>query len=333
MTHSRLLHLRALLIPLTTTLFFLVDPTNPIVCVAFLVSPFFPPFPHDSERVTTVTVGGMDGYAYALFGLHCLNLPLAARAIATHGWLSMTAAVTVVLMGVSSSLSGAIAGHELIHRTRVLPVALGRLLLASVLYDHFFAEHLRGHHVRYATHEDPATARLGETFWAYLWRNPGAQLASAWKLGRASVLQGFVLEAAIAAVFGWGFGWAGVSFFLLQAVLVHVVFNAVQYFEHWGLENGNQSWDAEDRASLLGMIGLARHADHHARPGRPFSELEPRAGSPKLPYGYGGMIGLAIFRNAELQRLLTAELVQRGLIAAGNLHEEAPWTTRARNFS
>ncbi|MBK7862231.1 MAG: fatty acid desaturase [Archangiaceae bacterium] len=316
MTHSRLLHLRALLIPLTATLFFVLDPVSPLVALAFAVSPFFPPFPRDAERVSTVTVGGMDGYAYALFALQCVNLPLAARTLETHGWLSLSAAVTVVLMAVSSSLCGAIAGHELIHRTGAAQLALGRLLLASVLYEHFFAEHLRGHHVRYATRDDPATARPGESFAAYLWRSPPAQLASAWQLDRSSVMVGLVLEAAIAALFGWCFGASGLAFFLLQAALVHVAFNAVQYFEHWGLEGGSQSWDAEDRASLFGIIGLARHADHHARPGRPFSELELRADSPKLPKSYGGMIGLAIFRNREFQRLMTAELVRLGAAPA-----------------
>ena len=91
---------------------------------------------------------------------------------------------TFVLMAVASSLSGAIGGHELIHRSKRLHVALGRLLLASVLYEHFFAEHMRGHHVRFATREDPATARRGETFWAYLARSPFEQFASAWRLGR-----------------------------------------------------------------------------------------------------------------------------------------------------
>src|SRR5438874_842650 len=75
--HSRLLHLRALLIPLTATAFFVVHPSSGWAAVAFGVSAFFPPFPKDGERVDTASDGRLGGIAYALFVLQCLNLPLA----------------------------------------------------------------------------------------------------------------------------------------------------------------------------------------------------------------------------------------------------------------
>ena len=42
------------------------------------------------------------------------------------------------------------------------------MALAQTGYGHFFIEHNRGHHVRVATPEDPASSRLGESFWAFL---------------------------------------------------------------------------------------------------------------------------------------------------------------------
>ena len=54
----------------------------------------------------------------------------------------------------SASLAGAVTGHELIHRRSPAQRWLGRVLLASVLYEHFYTEHLRGHHVRVGTAAD-----------------------------------------------------------------------------------------------------------------------------------------------------------------------------------
>lgn len=310
---SRLAHARALLIPLSALAFFVLHPSSAWVALAFAISPFFPSFPGDGEQAGQAPAKPARAwFTFLLVGaalLQLVNLPLAARMVAIEGWTSAHAIAAIVLTIVSSSLCGAILGHELIHRSHPAPVAVGRLLLASVLYEHFHTEHLRGHHAHYGTPQDPATARFGETFWSYLKRNPGAQFRNAWQLDRTRVVQGLALEATITIAFFVAFGWSGLAFFLLQAAIVHVVVNAVQYFEHWGLDRA--SWDAEDRASVFGMIGLARHADHHARPSKPFEALAPVADSPKLPYPYGTMIFLAIAANGRFRRLMTQELERR----------------------
>ena len=61
---------------------------------------------------------------------------------------------------------------------------LSRVALAQSGYGHFFIEHNRGHHVRVATPEDPASARLGESFYAFLPRTVIGSLRSAWELER-----------------------------------------------------------------------------------------------------------------------------------------------------
>ena len=47
---------------------------------------------------------------------------------------------------------------------------------------HFFVEHNRGHHVRVATPEDPASSRFGENFYEFLPRSVAGSLRSAWEL-------------------------------------------------------------------------------------------------------------------------------------------------------
>ena len=59
---------------------------------------------------------------------------------------------------------------------------LSKVALAQTVYGHFFIEHNRGHHVRVATPEDPASSRLGESFWEFLPRTVVGSLRSAWEL-------------------------------------------------------------------------------------------------------------------------------------------------------
>ena len=51
--------------------------------------------------------------------------------------------------------------HELGHKRKLSERWLSKVALAQSGYGHFFIEHNRGHHVRVATPEDPASSRLG----------------------------------------------------------------------------------------------------------------------------------------------------------------------------
>src|SRR5271156_3795601 len=72
--------------------------------------------------------------------------------------------------------------HEMGHKKDSLERWLSRITLAQTFYGHFFIEHNRGHHVRVATPEDPASARFGESFWGFLPRSVWGSLKSAWGL-------------------------------------------------------------------------------------------------------------------------------------------------------
>src|ERR1700735_3404690 len=82
-----------------------------------------------------------------------------------------------IIGGVSIS-----AAHELGHRRAKLERRLSKLALAQTCYGHFFVEHNRGHHVRVATAEDPASARLGERLYAVVPRSGIGGVRSAWRL-------------------------------------------------------------------------------------------------------------------------------------------------------
>lgn len=288
------------------------------------------------QPARTLPGGPFDAVLYALTALQLVNVVLAARLIGTTGFLDWHTLVAVVLVGTNSGYSGIVVAHELIHRREARLRLLGRALMGLVLYEHFATEHVRGHHVRVGTPEDPATARFGESFHAFFRRTVPAQFRSAWRLEakrlgdenmrwwdarllRSRVVHGLVAEWAFAFALAAAFGWSAFAFHLLQASWAVRLLECVNYFEHWGLVRRGKrvdsmdSWDTDSWFTLYTLVGLSRHADHHAFATRPYQQLRHSEGSPKLPRGYFGMVPLAIARNRKFRRLMTAELRRRGL--------------------
>ncbi len=284
------------------------------------------------------------GVLFALTGLQLVNVALYVRMVSLHGFWRMDTLIGLLLQGISSGYSGIVVAHELIHRKEKHLQTMGRFLLGAVLYEHFFTEHIRGHHVRVGTPADPATARFGETRVQHLRRNLPEQLKSAWKLectrlGDATlplldrrqlgnrVLHGLVAEWAVAALVlaAWGLG-AFVAY-VGQAWIAITLLECVNFFEHWGLTRDGRrvqpmdSWDTSSWFTLYTLVGLSRHADHHANSTRPYQQLRYFSESPKLPSGYFGMVVLAVFRPKHYQELMTRHLEMRKL---GPFAETAP---------
>jgi alkane 1-monooxygenase len=276
-----------------------------------------------------------DAIVYALAALQFLVVFELVRLFSVQGIFSVDMVMVFVVVGGTSGFS-IITAHELIHRSRVWEQTLGRALLCTVLYEHFFTEHLRGHHVRVGTPEDPATARFGEAYDPFFRRTVPAQFRSAWRLeaqrlGDADmrlgdrrtlhnrVLHGLVVELGLCALVAVAFGGAALFAFVLQAFTAIRLLEAVNYFEHWGLLRRarrvrlEDSWDTHSWLTYYGFIGLTRHADHHARPARPFHQLRAVEEAPILPLGYVGTIDLVLVNNAEFQERAAEELARRGL--------------------
>jgi alkane 1-monooxygenase len=248
-------------------------------------------------------------HALLHFAILALYLRLAARG------LSMDLVVGAVVIGHNTGWSAIIVAHELVHRKNRFLYNLGRALLCTAFYDHFAVEHVRGHHARVGTADDPATARLGESLAAFKRRTIPGQFKSAWKLRRGQVLFGIFVQAAIALAVAFYSPWALLAL-LFQAVEAVNLLETVNYLEHWGLvrEQGRvtamHSWDTDSAFTTYALIGLARHADHHANASRPYPTLRLSEESPKLPYGYPSMLWLAAMRNRRFQELMTDALAR-----------------------
>jgi alkane 1-monooxygenase len=139
------------------------------------------------------------------------------------------------------------------------------------------------------------------------------------RLLRSAVVHGVLAELAIAGALLALLGPAAAAFFLAQAYVAVRLLEIVNYFEHYGLRRAGRkvrpvdSWDSDSRFTLFALVGLSRHADHHAYAARPFQALRTWDESPKLPYGYLAMVALVLLDNARMQELMRAELQRRKL--------------------
>jgi alkane 1-monooxygenase len=257
---------------------------------------------------------------YAFLPLQYAGLLFACWLWADGGLSTVDGIGLVLTMGIVSGIAINTA-HELGHKRAGLERWLSKVALAQSGYGHFFIEHNRGHHVRVATPEDPASARLGESFWAFLPRTIAGSLRSAWGLERArlgrmgrspwtlhnDILNAWAMTALLFGGLTAAFGLVVLPWLLAQAVLGFCLLEVVNYLEHYGLlrqrrEDGRyercrpeHSWNSNNVASNVLLYHLQRHSDHHANPTRRYQALRHVDEAPQLPTGYAGMIVLALF--------------------------------------
>lgn len=238
----------------------------------------------------------------------------------SRGGVALWEKVAVLLAVGSVGGVGINAAHELGHKKESVERWLSKVALAQTAYGHFYIEHNRGHHVRVATPEDPASARLGESFYRFLPRTVWGSLRSAWDLERTrlarsgrgpwtarnDVLNAWVMTAVLFGALIGVFGVAVAPYLVVQAVLGFSTLEVVNYMEHYGLlrqklPNGRyercaprHSWNSNSVASNLVLYHLQRHSDHHANPTRRYQALRHFDEAPQLPSGYFAMSQLAI---------------------------------------
>ncbi len=201
--------------------------------------------------------------------------------------------------------------------------------------------------MRVATPEDPASSRLGESFWAFWPRTVRGSFTSAWHLekarldrvgGRTWSIKNDVLSAWLMTVVLFGaliaiFGIGTAPYLLIQAIFGFSLLEVVNYLEHYGLRREKRddgryercrpdhSWNSNNVASNVFLYHLQRHSDHHAHPTRRYQALRHFDDAPQLISGYATMILLAvvppIWRRTMDHRVLAH---YDGDVTRANLH-------------
>ena len=250
--------------------------------------------------------------------MHFIVLIAIATFVGTQDLTIWSVLLLAVTAGMYSGL-GINTAHELGHKKPELERLLAKIVLAVPTYGHFCIEHNRGHHRDVATPEDPASSRMGESIYKFVWREiPGAwrrgwevekeRLArlgkSEWSLEN-DILQSYAISAVLQGGLIIAFGWIMVPFLLIHNFWAWFQLTSANYIEHYGLKrekeaNGRyercqpyHSWNANYIFSNIALFHLERHSDHHANPTRRYQSLRNFDGLPELPNGYYGMYMIA----------------------------------------
>ncbi len=249
-------------------------------------------------------------------------IPLQYLVTLWGAWLAVNAGLAAwEIVGLVFTV-GAINGigintaHELGHKKDHLERWLAKITLAPVAYGHFYVEHTRGHHKNVATPHDPASSKMGESFWAFLPRTMIGSLRSAWNIEKERLarngkgpcsldndnLQAWALTIVLFGVLTAWLGWAALPFLLVQALYGASLLEVINYIEHYGLLRQKDasgryerptpahSWNSNNVVTNVFLYQLQRHSDHHANPVRRFQALRHFDESPQLPSGYASML-------------------------------------------
>jgi alkane 1-monooxygenase len=251
-------------------------------------------FPAANALLVTVGLGAL------------ILLPLATWAIAGPSGLSTGERVLLFFAtGFWLGQVGHPAAHELIHRPHRWLFRLGAAYYAAILFGQHASAHRLVHHRHVASHQDPNTARAGESFYRFAPRawigsfREGARAETALRAGRpgphpyslylSGSASALILATLIAGLPGL-LAWTALALHAQSQILLS------DYVQHYGLTRSPRpdgklepvgpahSWNTAHWFSSAMMLNAPRHSDHHAHPARPFPALRLPEDAPRLPW-------------------------------------------------
>lgn len=221
-------------------------------------------------------------------------------------------------MGLCCGILGINIGHELGHRTKWYERWMAKINLMTSLNMHFMHEHNKHHHQMVSTPEDPATARYGEPLYVFWFRSMMGVYIWAWKLEsqklkkkgisffslKNQMITDHIIEIGLLVAIWYFFGLLTVGYFLIAALMGHLLLETVNYIEHYGLMREkvgdryervmpHHSWNSDHLVGRLNLFELSRHSDHHFIASRKYQILRHIDESPQMPTGYPGMMVLS----------------------------------------
>jgi len=254
---------------------------------------------------------GLIIYYFERLGAHAAG----GGTLAAYEIVGMTCSVGIIVGTIGINVA-----HELGHRHHPFDQFMARVLLLSALYLHFNIEHNRGHHKNVATNEDPASARYGESLYAFWLRSVTGGYLNAWRLERErlerqnlpvwswrnEMVRFTFFEIAYLLTVGLLYGWWMTGFAVAIAVFGFLLLESVNYIEHYGLRRQKlpsgryepvkpwHSWNSNHEVGRIFLYELTRHSDHHYKATRKYQVLRHFEESPQLPFGYPTSIILSL---------------------------------------
>ena len=259
------------------------------------------------------------GATFIYLGVFAWSLSLALAHWQSWSWPILLG--WVLSLGDIGGVVAINVAHEWIHRRSRWQRSLGGVLLSCVLYPGFKLEHLRWHHVKVATPEDPSSAPYGSTVYQRVPRALVLNTVRGWKISvEAARKKGrvlpwlfhemsgwWLLSTVIAVALFWAGGIAILALFIAQGFVAASLLEVINYVEHYGLRRKRladgryepptvvHSWNDDHWLSNAILINLQRHSDHHTHPTRPFTRLQSVPEAPQLPMSYSALSLVAYF--------------------------------------
>ncbi len=249
---------------------------------------------------------------------HLALLALGIAALSGLTGISVTAQVcTFLALGLYLGQIANSNAHELIHSTKRGLHGLGVWVYAAMGFGHHASAHVLIHHRNVGTEEDPNSAPLGQSFYAFAPRawfgsfRKGLRIEADRRRGKSG-LHPYLRYGAITVLWGllaWQIGglW-GVSAWIALSAYAQMQLLLSDYVQHYGLRRAHLpdgrlepvsdriSWNAPLPASSYMMLNAPRHSHHHAHPADRFPALEvpSPADAPTLPHSLPLMGAIAL---------------------------------------
>ena len=266
-----------------------------------------------SDRVYDIML--LLGLPVQLFTLGFFLYQISSFEFSTLQLIGMTSAA-----GIVCGVIGINIAHELGHRSGKFEQFVAQCLLLSTQYAHFFVEHNHGHHRYVATPLDPATARKGQSVYAFWIQSLFGSYRSAWRIQlntlkkrnhaffslHNNMLLYLIIQLATIFSLGIFLGWFSAVLYLIASLIGIILLETINYIEHYGLlrkqnASGNyervvrgHSWNADYPLGRIMLFELTRHSDHHYKASKKYQVLESYTDSPQLPAGYPAMMLLSL---------------------------------------
>lgn len=235
--------------------------------------------------------------------------------------LSITEIIgTTLSLGVVLGSNGINVAHELGHREKLYERILGKLLLIPSHYTHFFIEHNYGHHLHVSTPEDPSTARINQSLYAFWIQTVFGTYNKAWKIqGKLNEIEKRSFFSLKNDMFWFTliqftylsslfllFGFYGFLIVFCAGVVGFLLLETINYIEHYGLRRNllqsgryervteKHSWNSNHILGRIMLYELTRHSDHHYKSQKKYQILEYHDESPQMPFGYPASMVLSL---------------------------------------
>jgi alkane 1-monooxygenase len=223
-------------------------------------------------------------------------------------------------IGMIGGIFGISLAHELMHKHSRVEQRLAEALMIMMSYPHFCIEHRYGHHSNVATPLDPATARLGESFYLFYPRAVVGSIRSAWCIEKARLrrlnlciwdyrnrmLNYCAIISGLYILDGFAFGWKGILLFFGQSIIAISILELMNYIQHYGLTrkqlstrcyetiHPHHAWNSNHVITNCILWNLGRHPDHHCQSDITYANLHNIGSAPQLPAGYFSMFVAAL---------------------------------------